>query len=291
MGTEPDNQKNRKHKSFAGAIIIALGIIMIIGGIYPYLSNKNQTPEPIANIESTDETPPTAQKQVDTATVIEEKSVTVPQTEPKVIAESAPEIEESSKLPSLDDSDAIALASAQQLSSIPGYSLLLNKQEIIRNFVVFIDNFSRGELVANFSPLGKPSEPFTIIKAEKKMLLNPESYNRYNLYAEIVNSINIESAISQYHALQPLLDQAYQEIAYPDGAFHHVIIDAIDIVLSAPIVREPIELIAPSAMYKYADPELEALPDAQKLLLRMGPDNILKLKTKLQQIQSALQEL
>jgi hypothetical protein len=44
-------------------------------------------------------------------------------------------------------------------------------------------------------------------------------------------------------------------------------------------------------MYKYADPELEALPDAQKLLLRMGPDNILKLKTKLQQIQSALQAL
>ena len=60
-------------------------------------------------------------------------------------------------------------------------------------------------------------------------------------------------------------------------------------MLNAPIIREPIALVAPSAMYKFADPELEALPDAQKLIMRMGPDNILKLKTKLQQIQSALQ--
>ena len=285
MQTATNSKEKTKRNSLASSIIIALGITMIIGGTYSYLSNANKTPEQISVIEARVETTPVIEATAPQQPIAEATEETV--TRPALTA--APEAEPAIKLPSLDNSDAMALASAQQLSSLPKYAPLLIKQEMIRNFVVFVDNFSRGELVSNFSPLTKPSEPFSIVKVERKMYLNQESYNRYNLYADIINSINVEFAISQYRTLKPLFDEAYQEIGYPEEVFDNRLSEAIELVLNAPIIREPIALVAPSAMYKFADPELEALPDAQKLIMRMGPDNILKLKTKLQQIQSALQ--
>lgn len=273
--------KTKAH-SLTGSVIITLALMMIIGATYSYLSITDKTAEPVSVSEST----PDAEPVVESVTAQQPVAATV---EEVPIRTTAPKVDPAIQLPSLDNSDAMALTAAQQLSALPQYASLLVKEEIIRNLVVFVDNFSRGELVANFSPLSKPSEPFSIMEVERKIFLNPESYNRYNLYAEIINSINIESAINQYRTLKPLFDEAYQEIGYPDESFDNRLYEAIELVLYTPIIREPIALVAPSAMYKFADPELEALPDAQKLLMRMGPDNILKLRAKMQQIQTALQ--
>ena len=277
-----------KGYSLLGIIIIALGLGMVITGTYFYLTDSNKTAEALAviepEVEETASVEPIAQQQpiADVEESVALPTVTAP-------PEESEEAEPAVKLPLLNDSDAMVLASAQQLSTLPEYRSLLNKQEMIRNFVVFIDNFSRGKLVSKFSPLTKPDEPFSIMKGERKMYLNTESYNRYNIYADIINSINIEYAISQYRLLKPLFDESYQELGYPEEEFTDRLNEAIELVLDTPVIRKPIALVAPSAMYKFADPELEALPDAQKLIMRMGPDNILKLQAKLQQIQQALQ--
>ncbi len=42
-------------------------------------------------------------------------------------------------------------------------------------------------------------------------------------------------------------------------------------------------------MYTFADDSYESLPAAQKQLLRMGPDNIQRVKDKLREIRRALQ--
>ena len=192
-------------------------------------------------------------------------------------------------LPLLDNSDPMALTSVLKLT--PSQNQLLIKEEMIRNFVVFVDNLSRGQLMAKFSPLAKPNKPFTTINVDQKIYLDSESYNRYNNYAEIINSINIKVALKHYLLLEPLFDQAYHEIGYPDQAFANRLNEAIDILEETPIIREPIALLSPSVMYKFADPQLEKLPSAQKLLLRMGPDNTLKIKAKLLLIQQALQQM
>jgi hypothetical protein len=62
-------------------------------------------------------------------------------------------------------------------------------------------------------------------------------------------------------------------------------------VLETPIIFYQLELTLPSVMYQYADEHLESLPDTQKLLLRMGPDNLQMIKFKLRQIQNELQRL
>ncbi|HLM44689.1 MAG TPA: DUF3014 domain-containing protein, partial [Myxococcaceae bacterium] len=54
------------------------------------------------------------------------------------------------------------------------------------------------------------------------------------------------------------------------------------------VTREPVELTPKGALYAYADPRLEALGAAEKHLLRMGPENMRKVQTKLTELAGAL---
>ncbi len=274
--------KSTQGYSLISMLIIVLGIFLISSGAYFYL--RDHRGEPITASEQKVEAialiAPVAQQQADAEN---EQSAAQPS-----ITVAEQEVAAPIELPLLNDSDALVLAALQQLAGSGEYSALLNREEIIRNFVVFVDNFSRGELVAKFTPFKKPEQPFSIVKVEQKMYLNPDSYQRYNIYADIINAIDIDAATSQYRILEPLFDEAYREISYPQSSFTNSLKEALAIALDTPVIVEPIALIAPSAMYKFADPQLEALPAAQKLLIRMGPENTLKLKSKLQQFQQAL---
>lgn len=289
MLTRANHDKKSTGNSMEIYIVIAIALVIIVGGTYFY-NTKNTAPSPesppITAAEPITEQQPVAPAVEEAAPVTE--PAPEPEPEPELIVEQsepAPAIE----LPTLDNSDGMALESAQQLSWLPTYASLLNTKNVIRNFVTFIDNLSRGELVAKFSPLIKPSEKFSVTELDNRIFLNEESYSRYDLYVDIVNSINVEFAMSQYAVLKPLFDEAYQELGYQDNSFDNALFRAIETALNAPIIREPIELVAPSVMYKFADPELEQLPSAQKLLIRMGPNNMIKLRAKLQQIQHALE--
>jgi len=66
---------------------------------------------------------------------------------------------------------------------------------------------------------------------------------------------------------------------------------ALDILLTTPNPEQEPELILTSVQYQYLDPELEALPNAQKLVLRMGYDNRTQLLKKLSDLHKALQRL
>lgn len=88
---------------------------------------------------------------------------------------------------------------------------------------------------------------------------------------------------------QPLAEEALAEIGYPDTAPETVLLDAIDVLMATPSVGTVIELNDYSVMYRYADPALEALPDAQKQMIRLGPDNMRRVKLKLDALRTALQ--
>jgi len=191
----------------------------------------------------------------------------------------------------LNQSDPIALNSVKQVSPNPINIALLIPQDMIRNFVVFIDNLSRGDIIAYFSPVIRPKQAFNIINVNNKIYLDKKSYQRYDIYANLIDSIDIDEALAQYRILKPFIDEAYHEIGYTDKGFLNKLNQSIDLIVDAPIINYQIELVAPSAMYQFADPQLESLNDVQKLLIRMGPNNTFKIQEKLKQIQQGLQTL
>ncbi len=77
-------------------------------------------------------------------------------------------------------------------------------------------------------------------------------------------------------------------MGYPEEDFDKTLTVAIVELLKVPVVEGEILLEATVASYKMADPELENLSEAQKHLIRMGPENVRKIQAKLRKIGLAL---
>ena len=62
----------------------------------------------------------------------------------------------------------------------------------------------------------------------------------------------------------------------------------IDDLLAAPELNGPVKLAQPKVLYEFADPDLEGRSAGQKIMMRMGRDNELKVKAKLRALRRAL---
>lgn len=191
------------------------------------------------------------------------------------------------QLPTLEESDPFILKEI----NISNEKDLFVPEAIINNMVVFVDNFSRGTVVPKFSPLVKPTEHFSVKDFNGAIIIDTDSYHRYDRYAQAIEAIDVDNFIVFYQQLMPLIDQAYQEIGYPSGAFNSTFEKALDQLLETPIIHYELEVVSPSAMYQYADKSLESLPDTQKLMLRMGPDNLKIVQQKMREIKNELERL
>lgn len=293
MRADPHNPSQKNNNTliitFAITLVIILALMLLSGAMY--LFNK-QTP--ISEIQS----PIVEEIQLPTEVVnkIEEQQlVNSPEEELEGEEKNNTEVEETVvieqvQLPSLDQSDAFTLNIINQLTPSMNNESLFVKEDMIRNFVVFIENLSQGELLHKFSPVISPINKFSVLKENEQIYLDPRSYHRFDNYVNFFYNLDVNTSLAQYHVLSPLFEQVYEEVGYPASTFDESLSNAIDALIAAPTITQPIKLILPSVMYKFADPELEALPAAQKLMIRMGPENSLKLKTKLQQIKAALTE-
>ena len=205
-----------------------------------------------------------------------------------------PEIIEN-PLPELDDSDSWLQEKLLTMTWRKELLKLIIDEDMIRRFVVFTDNFSQGQLAYEHSPLVRPQTGFLAIETDEFTTENGQIWlwdeketRRFSLYVDLLRSFDSESLVNWYGELKPLIDKAYAELGYPDENFTQVLQDAITRVLDMEIPKQPIELIRPSVMYRYKDSELEALSDADKLLLRIGKENLLVLKSVLLEISEKL---
>jgi hypothetical protein len=85
-----------------------------------------------------------------------------------------------------------------------------------------------------------------------------------------------------------VIEEAYRELGYPGTEFQETLEEAIDVLLKTPIPEGEILLEEKVTTYTFADPNLEALSDIRKHFLRMGPQNVRKIKAKLREIKEVL---
>jgi hypothetical protein len=91
-----------------------------------------------------------------------------------------------------------------------------------------------------------------------------------------------------YRHYYPLLQQAYEDLGYPDHYFNDRVIAAIDDMLRAPEPDKPIVLTQPKVLYQYEDTALEQLSSGQKLMMRMGLAHERSVKVKLRELRALL---
>jgi hypothetical protein len=118
--------------------------------------------------------------------------------------------------------------------------------------------------------------------------INPDNYKRYAGYVKFFEEMDSRKVAAVYFHFYPLIQQAYRELGYKSAYFNDRLVAAIDDLLAAPAVTDPVPLVQPSVFYKYADPRLEALSSGQKILIRIGNDNAIKIKAKLRELREVL---
>ena len=97
-----------------------------------------------------------------------------------------------------------------------------------------------------------------------------------------------DQLVAFYLYYYPLIQTAYEDLGYPSAYFNDRLIDVIDQLLRTPVTSGQIRLVRPRVLYKYADPDLEALSAGQKVLIRIGPHNASRVKKKLRELRRGL---
>lgn len=213
-------------------------------------------------------------------------------------------------LPLLDASDEWLKLKLPEITWRKELLKLIIDEDMIRRFVVFTDNFAQGVIAYEHSPFILPSAKFTpqvdsasFIEVPKTLKQsssttplpmkqnvwqwNENSSRRFSLYVDLLRSMDSDNLVQWYGDIKPLIDEAYNELGYEDD-FTNTLQDAITRVLDMELPKSSMALIQPSVMYKFADPELETLPASDKLLLRLGKDNLLVMKSVLLELHEKL---
>tara|TARA_R110002167_G_scaffold89012_6_gene240068 strand:- start:4763 stop:5617 length:855 start_codon:yes stop_codon:yes gene_type:complete len=238
-----------------------------------------RAPEPIQRVETPAPTP---------APILPTER---PAPEPVVVNEPVvPEVvEEIIDLPVLNESDAFLTERIQGLETGTRLLSLIVSDDVIRKFVVFVDNVADGNLPQLEYPVRRPSQAMAVRELDENLYeMQTVSYQRYTPMVDGLAAVNPERIIPIYRMMKPLFQEAYRELGYGNRNFDDTVVRAIDTVLNARTAEGPFQLIKPKVMYIYADSEIESLNPVEKQLLRLGPQNAEKLKLSLRQYRERL---
>lgn len=268
-----------------GVVLVAVGAIGTIG--YLLVEEEHKRPPKLHDLPTPAAVQPAAVPDVVNAgKPVYDEPLPVPVPQP---------------LPDLDQSDASVLAALKGLN-INGLVEMIIPQDILRKFVRAVDVLEEGKVITEYRPIASPQGAFVADSFNVKVSggelgeqqdveqfrVSPKNYLRYTLFVQVISALDSDASVALYKRYYPLLNRAHQELGSGKGNFHSVLIRAIDKVLSAPDANGDMLLIHPKVYYEFADPALEKLPEAHKLMLRMGPDNAEKVKGSLRNIRVKL---
>lgn len=274
-----DDYQPRKNSSITMIVIVVLALIAVAAA---FLFLRDDAP---------------VVSQIVTAPVAVAPQVTVTTSSAAPIVEYEPPqpVIEVEPLPALNESDSSILAALQQLRG-EGLLQLLVPQEVLRKFVLAVNNVAEGKVIHEYRPVASPPPPFiaetfsvmvegTAVDQER---VAPSNFQRYEPYVTTLALIDSDAAVAVYRRFYPLLEEAFRELGLKKPNFHSVMVAAIDNILAAPDVQGDLLLVRPKVFYQYADPALEVMPQTHKLMLRMGPENARSVKASLRQLRARI---
>src|SRR5262245_55747969 len=118
--------------------------------------------------------------------------------------------------------------------------------------------------------------------------LDPQGYGRFDTFVNTVVSVPPATAAALARRYSPLIAEALGELGEGNQDALATLRAGIDQALATPVIEGPIALTQPKVFYQFADPKIESLPPLQKQLLRMGPENVKRLKAYLTEVKAAL---
>ncbi len=189
---------------------------------------------------------------------------------------------------SLAASDPAVRQFATAITANPDFAKWLLSNDLIRTFVVSVDNVANGLSPKSHIGFFSPQGGFRIVRTKAGTFIDPASYARYAPVVDVVRSLDATAAVRLYRAIQPLLQDAYNELGYPGVNFEDTVVKAMAELLGTPVVNGPIGLSSKVLSYAMTDATLEALNPAQKQLLRVGPKGVEAVQAKIRDLAAVM---
>jgi|SRR5690554_2645020 len=209
----------------------------------------------------------------------------LPEPEPEPVEEPMESVVVEPSLPQLANSTPVVMT---ELNTRQINTRAIRSDNLIRDFVAFVDNLAAGEIARESAVIKGPEARFSAEEVDGKLYLDPISYQRYNQIVDWFVNMDNQALVSVFQEYEPLFDEAFAEISRPDARFRERMQQAAQVLLDTPVQRGMLELNQEKVMYTFADDALEALPAAQKQMLRLGPDNMARVKRKINALLEAL---
>lgn len=180
-------------------------------------------------------------------------------------------------LPPLEQMDPFLRTLLAGLSSHPQLLAWLATDDLLGSLATAIDRLAQGQSPArDLAPL-RPTTAFAVTTRRDATTLDGASYGRYDGLAGAVASVDPAKLAEAYRTIEPRLSEAWTRLGH-QGSVRDAVVRAAAMVASTPDPPAEVALVRRVSGYGYADPALEALPPAQKHLLRMGPANVTRVK-------------
>jgi len=168
-------------------------------------------------------------------------------------------------------------------------------QDFPRRFVATVDNLGRSHAPVGLWPVNPTAGRFNVEKQNGADVISADNELRYTPYVLLIETIDLRQAVAVYRRLYPQLQKAYEDIGYPNRYFNDRLVDVIDLLLATPditgpqavhlpTINGPMQPERPWVLYEFDDPALQSLAAGQRILLRMGPVNERRMKTKLAEV-------
>lgn len=190
-------------------------------------------------------------------------------------------------LPALHQSDSLVRDLVGGLSQHASWLAWLAPEELVTNFVRAVGAVAYDEPPqSSLEPL-RPKDGFSVVRRGQRFYPAETSYRRYDLAVDVFDSIDVAGAARAYESLAQLFEQAHDELGYPNE-FGDTLEVAVTKLLATPMPDAMPELRLRVISFEYIDPGLEGLNPAQKLLLRLGPENGHRVRAKVRELYGAL---
>ncbi len=214
--------------------------------------------------------------------VAPEPESNAPSGEPEVV------VEPPAPLPTLAQSDAEIIVQAQQLLPEGDLASLLVPEFVLSRLVATIDGLDAARLPQPMRPLNPVPGRFEVLEVDGEAVISPANGARYRPFLDLVEAVDVDTAVALYVRYYPLLQEAYMGLGDQSSYFNDRVIEILDLLLATPEPPGMIELRQNEAVYEFLDPDLEALAVGQKAMLRLQADDRQALREKLAQLRAAL---
>jgi hypothetical protein len=170
---------------------------------------------------------------------------------------------------------------------------------LARRFVATVNNLATDNAAAELWPVKQTAGRFRTEGPDDARVISRDNAEHYEWFVRLVEAVDTGRAVGLYRRLYPLFQRAYEDLGEPGKYFNDRVVELIDSLLATPDIAQPIKVKRVSldgsprpasgdGLYVFQDPQLEALPAGQKILLRVGRENARKLKATLADIRQRI---